>query len=78
MAEYSEEELSQNPHLLSDLGNHEKEQEEILIEEGLDSEFDPAFAVFEMAGAKLRNDPTLRMQLAKMEEGYQRSKPFST
>lgn len=73
LAEYTEEELAQNPNILSELGNHEKEQEEILIEEGLGSEFDPPFAVFEMAGLKMRNDPTLRGQIAKIEEAYQRS-----
>lgn len=71
--EHTEEELAQNPQLLADLNNHDKEQEEILIEEGLGSEYDPPFAVFEMAGLKFRNDPTMRMQIAKIEEGYQRS-----
>ena len=37
LTEHTEEELAQNPQLMSDLGNHEKEQEEILEEEGLGS-----------------------------------------
>lgn len=73
LAEYSEEELQANPHLLSELGNHEKEQEDILTEEGLGTEFEPPFAVYEMAGVKFRNDPLVRTQIAKIEEGYQRS-----
>ena len=56
------------------MSNHEKEQEEILVEEGLGSEFDPPFAVYEMAGVKMRNDPLVRNKVAKIEEAYQRSK----
>jgi hypothetical protein len=65
--------LAQNPHLLSDLSNHEKEQDEILAEEGLGTEFEPPFAVFDMASLKFKNDATFRSQLTKIEEGYQRS-----
>jgi hypothetical protein len=58
--------LAKNPQLLADLSSQEKEQEEILLEEGLGSEFEPAFAVFDMASLKFKNDPTLRAQLQKI------------
>lgn len=73
LAQYSEEELSANPHLMSDLSSQEKEQEEILLEEGLGTEFEPAFAVYDMANLKFKNDPASRMQITKIEQGYQQS-----
>ena len=66
--------MAKNPQLLADLSNQEKEQEELLLEEGLGSEFEPAFAVFDMASLKFKNDPTARAQLQKIEAGYQQSK----
>ena len=73
LAQYSEEELAQNPQLLSDLGSQEKEQEEILIEEGLGTEFEPALAIYDLAATKFKSDPTVRMKIAKIDQGYQRS-----
>ena len=73
IAQYSEEELARNPTLMSDLGNQEKEQEELLEEEGLGTEFEPALAIYDMATLKYKNDPTVRMQITKIEQGYQQS-----
>ena len=73
IAQYSEEELARNPALMSDLGNQEKEQEELLEEEGLGTEFEPALAIYDMATLKYKNDPTVRMQITKIEQGYQQS-----
>lgn len=39
----------------------------------LRSEFEPAFAVFDMASLKFKNDPTIRAQVQKLETGYQQS-----
>lgn len=46
--------------------NHENELEEILVQEGLGSEFEPPYAVYESATLKYRNDPTVRTQIAKI------------
>jgi len=73
LAEYSEEELAKNPHLLAELGSQEKEQEDILIEEGLGTEFEPALAIYDVAATKFKNEPTVRAKVAKIEQGYQRS-----
>ena len=58
---------------MAELGSQEKEQEEILIEEGLGSEFEPALAIYDVAAAKFKNGPTVRMKIAKIEQGYQKS-----
>ena len=78
LAEYSEEELARNPQLLAELGSQEKEQEEILVAEGLGTEFEPALAIYDVAASKYKNDPTVRMQIGKIEQGYQRSTPYLT
>ena len=38
------------------------------------TKYDPPFAVYNAATLKYLNDATTRNQLAKIEEGYQRSK----
>ena len=58
---------------MSDLGNQEKEQEEILEEEGLGNELEPALAVYDMSAMKFKADPVVRAQITKIEQGYQQS-----
>jgi len=40
----------------------------------LGTQYDPPFAVFESANLKYRSNPQIRAQIAKVEEGYQKSK----
>ena len=58
--------MAQNPQLLADLGSQEKEQEEILIEEGLGTEFEPALAIYDTAAARFKSDSTVRMKISKI------------
>lgn len=76
LKEHTEIELQQNPSLLKEIGNPEAEQEEILKEEGLGTEIEPPFAVYEAASIRFRNDPEFRAQINKIEQGYQKSTFF--
>ena len=58
--------MAQNPQLLADLGSQEKEQEEILVEEGLGTEFEPALAIYDAAAAKFKSDGAVRMKISKI------------
>lgn len=71
LAKYSEEEIQSNPALLKGMGNPEVEQQEILNEEGLDSEYVPALAVFEKAAQQFRNDAAFLGQVNYIEKAYQ-------
>lgn len=66
LTEYTEEELQQNPQILSEFSNHDHELEEILVEAGLGNEFEPPYAVYESANLKYRNDPSIRTKITKI------------
>ena len=76
ISKYSEAELQADPSLLKDMGNPEAEQEEILIEEGLGSEYDPAFAVFQKAVEKYAASAEFQTGIAKIERAYQQGSGF--
>ena len=71
LSKYSEEDLQENPSLLKGMGNPEKEQQEILEEEELDTEYVPALAIFEKAVQQFRNDQMFMGKIARIEKAYQ-------
>ena len=56
-------ELQQNPSLLQDLGNPEEEQQNILREYELETEFEPASAVFKQAEKKHHSDLVFKAKI---------------
>lgn len=59
-------ELQQDPTILRDLGNPDAENEEMLRQEGLDTEFEPATAVYENAILLYRKDADFQAKIRQI------------
>ena len=60
-----------DPELMKEMPNPEQEQINVLEEEGLSGIDDPPIAVFEAALMKYKNDPQLKMQIARVQREYE-------
>lgn len=73
LQEHSEIEVQQNPALLKDLGSPDAGNEDMLREEGLGSDYEPATAVFDAASLQFRTQPDFQRRVQAIEQGYQKS-----
>jgi hypothetical protein len=73
LQKHSEIEVQQNPGLLKELGSPDAGNEEMLREEGLGTEFEPATAVFDAASLQFRGYPDFQRRVQAIEQGYQKS-----
>lgn len=71
---HSELEVQQNPAILKELGSPDAANEEMLQEEGLGSEFEPANAVYDAASLQFRTQPDFQRRVQSIESGYQKSR----
>ena len=74
LQKHSEIEVQQNPAILKELGSPDAANEDMLREEGLGSEFEPANAVYDAAGLQFRSHPDFQRKVQGIESGYQKSK----
>lgn len=59
-------ELQQDPTILRDLGNPDAENEEMLRQEGLATEYEPATAVYESAIILFRKDADFQAKIRQI------------
>jgi hypothetical protein len=76
LQKHSEIEIQQNPAIIKELGSPEAANEEMLREEGLGTEFEPANAVYDAASLQFRNHPDFQRKIQSIETGYQKSNSF--